>query len=264
MRKTVLITGATDGIGLVTAQQLAKQDHNLLIHGRNPAKVNDVVEQVSGLGDGSVTPYVADLSDLAQVRAFAQTLIDQKVSLDAVINNAGVFSTANVTSVDGLDVRFAVNTIAPYLLTTMLLPHLDKQARVVNLSSAAQAPVDLAALTGAPKLGDNAAYAQSKLALTMWNAHLGQQHADGPVLVSVNPKSLLASKMVKDAYGIAGSDITVGADILIRAALSDEFADAHGKYFDNDIGRFAPPHPDAENAAKNQQLVEAIDRYLAQ
>ncbi|CAH1531441.1 hypothetical protein THZG08_40079 [Vibrio owensii] len=83
------------------------------------------------------------------------------------------------------------------------------------------------------------------------------------MVVSVNPKSFLGSKMVKDAYGIAGNDISLGADILIRAALSDEFAQAHGSYFDNDIEAFAAPHRDALNDTKSQQVVDAIETVIA-
>ena len=83
------------------------------------------------------------------------------------------------------------------------------------------------------------------------------------MIVAVNPGSLLASKMVKDAYGVAGSDLGIGADILVRAALSDQFANASGCYFDNDHGQFASPHSDALNAEKNAILVEAIGALLS-
>ena len=160
--------------------------------------------------------------------------------------------------------RFAVNTVAPYMLTKELLPLLGNTGRVVNLSSAAQAPVSIEALMGDKPLSDGEAYAQSKLALTMWSRVMGLQLKNvGPMVVSVNPKSFLGSKMVKDAYGIAGNDISLGADILIRAALSDEFAQAHGSYFDNDIEAFAAPHRDALNDTKSQQVVDAIEAVIA-
>ena len=84
------------------------------------------------------------------------------------------------------------------------------------------------------------------------------------MVIAVNPASFLASKMVKDAYGVDGNDLRVGADILVRAALSDEFANASGRYFDNDQRRFAAPHPDALVAAKNEQVVQGIDATLAE
>ncbi|MEO0949637.1 MAG: oxidoreductase, partial [Cyanobacteria bacterium J06641_5] len=131
-------------------------------------------------------------------------------------------------------------------------------------SSAAQSPVNLEALAGRVQLADGAAYAQSKLALTMWSRILGLSlQEDGPAIVAVNPGSLLGSKMVKEAFGMAGGDLRIGAEILTRAALSDEFAAASGQYFDNDSGRFASPHPDALDPQKSQAVLRAIEATLA-
>ncbi len=166
---------------------------------------------------------------------------------------------------DGLDVRFAVNTIAPYLLTKKLLPLLDASGRVINLSSAAQFPVDPAALAGKAELSDGAAYAESKLALTMWSRHMALSlKNDGPSIIAVNPKSMLGTKMVKQAYGVAGGDLRIGAEILTRATLSDEFEGVSGQYFDNDIGQFASPHPDALNPQKCEEIVRVIEEILTQ
>ena len=183
--------------------------------------------------------------------------------LDVLINNAGVFRAPETVSPDGLDVRFAVNAIAPYLLTQRLLPLLAASGRVINLSSAAQSPVDPEALVGRPKLDDMAAYAQSKLALTMWSRALALSlKPGGPVVVAVNPGSMLGSKMVKEAFGVTGKDIRIGADILVRAALADEFAKASGQYFDNDAGRFAAPHPDALDPLKSAEVARLIEALL--
>ncbi len=265
MRKTMLITGATDGIGLETAKTLVSQGHHVLLHGRNPDKLAAVEKELAALpGGGRVESLVADFSRMAEVEALAKTLLDRQVRLDVLINNAGVYKAPDTVTADGLDVRFAVNTIAPYLLTQRLLPLLAPSGRVVNLSSAAQAPVDTAALAGGVRLADGAAYAQSKLAITMWSRNLALWfNGRGPVIVAVNPGSLLTSKMVKQAFGVDGADIRIGADILVRAALGDEFAAASGQYFDNDAGRFADPHPDALDAHKTRAVVDAIENVLA-
>ena len=157
-----------------------------------------------------------------------------------------------------------MNTIAPYLLTQRLLPLLGKSARVVNLSSAAQSPVVPKAFTGQVSLSDSVACAQSKLAITMWSRSMALWlKDDGPAVIAVNPGSLLGSKMVKEAYGVAGNDIGIGAEILCRAAMSDEFATATGQYFDNDSGEFASPHPDALDPKKIREIVDAIESLLA-
>ncbi len=266
MGKTILLTGATDGIGLETAKRLVQAGHQVLIHGRSPAKLEATERALSALpGDGRVESYLADLSRMADVEALAKAIADKHDHLDVLINNAGILKTPEPITQDGLDVRFVVNTLAPYLLTQRLLPLLGAEGRVINVSSAAQAPVDIEALAGKGRLADMAAYAQSKLAITMWSREMGLARKEsGPAFIAVNPGSLLASKMVKEGFGVAGADIGIGADILIRAALTDEFADASGQYYDNDNRRFADPHPDALDARKSQDVVGAIEAALAE
>ncbi len=260
---TILITGSTDGIGLETAKNLAELGHQIILHGRNPVKLGAAADMVAAAKADSVAATVqADLTSFDEINTMIKVLADH--DLDVVINNAGVLRTAKPITDDRLDSRFVVNTIAPYLLTRQLLTQLPVDGRVVNLSSAAQAPVDLEALAGKRHVGDQSAYAQSKLALTMWSKHLADElGSDGPVVVAVNPGSLLATNMVREGFGIAGSDIGIGVDILTRAAVSDEFADASGRYFDNDAHRFANPHPDALDPAKNAAVVAAIEAILS-
>jgi NAD(P)-dependent dehydrogenase (short-subunit alcohol dehydrogenase family) len=202
--------------------------------------------------------YSADLSDLGEVHALAAAIREKHGALDVVINNAGVLKTKKTVTAEGYDMRFMVNTFAPYLLTKELLPIIAKGGRVVNLSSAAQASVDLEALHGRKRLSDMDAYAQSKLAITLWTSEFAKQFPDGPLFVAVNPGSLLASKMVKEGFGVAGNDLNIGADILREAALGQSFANANGKYFDNDSGAFANPHSAALDAGHSAKVMQAI------
>lgn len=264
--KKILLTGATDGIGLETAKMLAARGHHLLLHGRNPEKLARTVEILATIrGAGKMETFTADLSRLADVKAFAQAIADKHSSLDVLINNAGVLKSPENTTVDGFDIRFVVNTFAPYLLAKRLLPLFSSSGRILNLSSAAQSPVNLDALTAdGGQLGDGAAYAQSKLAITMWSFQLARQLGTaGPAVIAVNPGSLLASKMVKEAYGVAGADLSIGARILTRLALDEEYANASGQYFDNDSGNFAAPHRDALDRHKTDELVRILDDLLA-
>ncbi|MGH1348015.1 MAG: SDR family NAD(P)-dependent oxidoreductase [Nannocystales bacterium] len=264
MKKTILLTGATDGIGLQTARMLAADGHHLLLHGRNPDKLAKVVADLAEVpGAEAAESYVADLSNLEAVEAMAKAVIDKHQQLDVLINNAGVLKAPSTTTAAGLDLRFVVNTLAPYLLTRRLLGLMNGRARVVNLSSAAQAPVSLEAMAGRGSLTDMEAYAQSKLAITMWSRQLADELGpEGPVVVAVNPASLLGTKMVKSGFGVDGNDISIGADILVRASLSDEFSDVSGKYYDNDAKRFGPPHPDALDAGKRAEVVRVIEGLL--
>jgi NAD(P)-dependent dehydrogenase (short-subunit alcohol dehydrogenase family) len=265
MQKTILLTGSTDGIGLESARMLVPKGHHLLLHGRDGAKLEAVRQSLAGLqGAGRVESYVADLSRMADVAELAEAVAEKHAKLDVLINNAGVFVTPDSMSREGLDVRFAVNTVAPYLLTRRLLPLLGPSGRVVNLSSAAQSPVDPEAFFGRANLPDLAAYAQSKLALTIWSRSMALSLKDeGPAIVAVNPGSMLGSKMVKEAFGVAGGDLRIGAEIVCRAALSDEFAAASGRYYDNDAGQFGSPHPDALDPGKSAEIVGLIERVLA-
>ncbi len=258
MSKTILITGSTDGIGLLTAKTLASMGHNVLLHGRSAKKLDAAANEVSG----NAGTYAADLSHMDQVHALAAAIQQQHNHLDAVINNAGVLNVSETQTSDGYDVRFMVNTFAPYVLTRALLPILKPQSRIVNLSSAAQAPVDLDVLHGRKHVDDMAAYAQSKLAITIWSQELARELSDGPVVVAVNPGSLLASKMVKDGFGVEGKDLQIGANILCDAAVGDTFADATGKYFDNDSGTFSKPHGAGLNVSHCAEVMKGIEAVI--
>ena len=262
--KVILLTGATDGIGLETAKQLTSQGHKVLLHGRNPSKLQKVAHE---LGVPTAQTFVADLSDPSQVFTMAKDVQEKHPTIHVLINNAGIFKTSPTTTSIRLDVRMAVNTLAPYILTKQLLvSNIPKHGRVVNVSSAAQSPLNpsQAFSTTAPKImNDNQAYAQSKLALIMWSNALAAKHPDH-IIVSVNPASFLGSKMVHQAYGVSGKDLSIGADILVKAATGQEFAHSSGNYFDNDRGVFSYPHPDAMDAAKNQQVVDAMEQLLVQ
>lgn len=194
MSKTILITGSTDGIGLETAKRLLTKGHHILLHGRNADKLNKIWLQLSEFG--TVEKYIADLSDLRSVKELTSTIIQKHSSLDIIINNAGILKTKQTKTASGHDIRFMVNAIAPYLLTKALLPLLSSDGRVINLSSAAQATVDLNALKGSmDQIEDMNAYSQSKLAITMWSYAMAcSLGAKGPMIIAVNPGSLLGSK----------------------------------------------------------------------
>jgi NAD(P)-dependent dehydrogenase (short-subunit alcohol dehydrogenase family) len=260
MSKVILITGATDGIGFAVAKKLVSLGHKLLIHGRNPEKLEKVCSELLSIRASSVIgKYISDLSDLKSVDKMAVSILAEHKQLDAIINNAGIFKTENPITKDELDIRYVVNVFAPYHLSHKLLSLLPSNGRIINVSSAAQATVNLDALKGREPLDDYEAYAQSKLAITMWSSHLANSlGSDGPQVISVNPGSLLASKMVKEGFGMEGKDINIGADILASLAVEDKYKESTGKYFDNDAGVFAPPHSDGLDSEKVKRVVEAI------
>lgn len=262
MIKTILITGATDGIGLETAKMLAKLGHHIILHGRNPDKLKASKDIVSKhANNAKIDSVIADLSHLDDVKSCADQIKANYETLDILINNAGILKTPNTITSDGFDIRIMVNAIAPYLLTQELLPIIPKDGRIINVASAAQAPVDHDALTGnKTDLQDMNAYAQSKLAIIMWSYSMA--HRIEQTIIPVNPGSLLASKMVKEGFGIPGSDLSKGAEILTNLSLEDIATDKFGQYYDNDNRCFADPHPDALDIDKCQKIEDSIKRIL--
>lgn len=264
MKKKILITGSTDGIGLKAAEKLVSLGHHVLIHGRNQKKLNAAETSLKVINKGRVESFTADLSNMYEVRELAKEISEKHKNLDVLINNAGVLKVPNPKTKEGLDLRFVVNTIAPYLLTKELLPLLNSNSRVVNVSSAAHAPVQMKALFGQTDLEEYEAYAQSKLAITMWSRYLAIEFKKngGPIIIAVNPGSLLASKMVKEGFGIDGKDLSIGANILTSLALDEEHKTASGKYYDNDAEEFNTHHPDVLDEHKSTKLVETIEQIL--
>lgn len=264
MSKTILITGSTDGIGKLAALQLAQAGHTVHVHGRNPAKVSALVDELHGLSSASEQSigFVSDFSDMAAVRRMGEEVAKQLPKLNVLINNAGVLSSPNIMTVDGFDIRFAVNYFAPYLLTHAVLPLLKAthQARIINLSSAAQMTISDEALAGRKIFVDDLpAYAQSKLALTMWSFALAKQHSDLNVIV-VNPGSKLNTRMVQEAFGQHSSPASKGSDILQALATDEAYLKASGQYFDNDKGDFSQAHADAYR----DDLIEALMQQTKQ
>ena len=266
MDHTILITGSTDGVGKLTASKLAKEGYTVIVHGRNPQKLADVVEEIkASTGNEKVLGFVADFSDLAAVQQMAVQVREKIAGLDVLINNAGVFNTSSAQNEDGWDMRFVVNYFAPYLLTNALLPVLKSSAdaRIINLSSAAQEQIDYDLMQGKKKVAsERNAYGQSKLAILMWSFHLSTQHDDITV-IPVNPGSLLDTNMVREAYGKFWSKPDKGANIVFDLATAPKYKGVSGQYFDNDQGSFGPAHPDAYKDAEIQKLLAATEALLS-
>ena len=139
-KKIILVTGASSGIGRVTALELARQGHTLIIHGRNEQKTREVLDEIiAATGNEDVRMLTADLSLMAEVKAFADKVAQMYDHLDVLINNAGgQFGEMRQATSEGHERTFAINTLAPFLLTRLLMPLLEKSksARVVTVSSA--------------------------------------------------------------------------------------------------------------------------------
>ncbi|MEL6254909.1 MAG: SDR family NAD(P)-dependent oxidoreductase [Bacteroidota bacterium] len=264
MKKHILITGSTDGIGKLAAQKLALEGHHLYLHGRNAEKLGAVIEEIKVKSQNqSIKGFVGDFSKLDDVRKMADHIKEEVPELDVLINNAGIYNSPSLLNKEGLDIRYVVNYLAPYVLTNAILPILKKNngSRIINLGSAAQAPVVFEVLKGERKLPERATYAQSKLALTMWSFYLAQKEPELSV-IALNPGSLLNTNMVREAFGHHWSPADKGGNIIYDLAVSEKYAGISGKYFDNDNGGFGTAHADAYNENAIEALIKITESLI--
>jgi NAD(P)-dependent dehydrogenase (short-subunit alcohol dehydrogenase family) len=199
--KTVLITGGTGGIGKATAGGLARLGARVAITGRDPARAEAAAADIrAASGNPAVDAYTADLSDQAQVRRLAAEVLDAYPRLDVLVNNAGGFWNTRHVTADGLEHTFAVNHLAPFLLTHLLLDRLTASApaRIVTVSSGAQAMgrIDFDDLQGERSYSGQRAYNQSKLANVMFTYELARRLEGTGVAATV-----LHPGVVRTAFG---------------------------------------------------------------
>jgi NAD(P)-dependent dehydrogenase (short-subunit alcohol dehydrogenase family) len=238
--KTILITGATDGLGRATASRLAAGGARVLVHGRDRDKAQAASQAIAAeTGSGRLRPYGADLASLAEVRRLAGELDQEEDRIDVLVNNAGVGGVqSRRESTDGYELNFAVNYLAPFLLTNLLLNRLQRSApaRIVNVSSVGQAALDFDHLQLERDYEAFRAYAQSKLAQIMFTFELAQRlRADDVQGVTVNalhPASLMDTKMVRNYFGRPRSSIRDGVEPLLRLVLDPRLDGVSGRYFD--------------------------------
>ena len=179
--QVILITGATDGIGRITAERLARKGASVLVHGRNLERCQSTVRHIrESTKNEKLKSYVADFSSLSEVRGMAEKVAKDHAKLHVLINNAGVGPPnpvdKNALSQDGYEICFAVNYLAPFLLTHLLMPLLKRSvpSRIVNVSSAAQEPIDFDLIPERSE-GPWEAYGQSKLALIMFTFDIAEE-----------------------------------------------------------------------------------------
>lgn len=264
MKKTIVITGSTDGIGKLTAKKLAKEGHTIYLHGRSAEKLSATITKIKEVSDNeNVQGFIADFSNLKSAKKMAEEIKKKLSKIDVLINNAGIYNSKELQNQDGLDMRMLVNYLSPYKLTNEILPVLKKgtNTRIINLSSAAQASISEAVLKGNQSSTERQTYAQSKLALLMWSFYLAKKETELQV-VAVNPGSLLNTKMVKQAFGEHWSSADKGANILYDLAVSEEYKNVSGKYFDNDKGAFSEAHQDAYKKDKIDSLIKTTNEIL--
>jgi NAD(P)-dependent dehydrogenase (short-subunit alcohol dehydrogenase family) len=295
--KTILITGSTDGVGKLVARQLAEAGARVLLHGRSAEKGEQTLREIreaigSGSGSGrggepQLEYFLGDLASLDEVRRLAETIRKRHDRIDVLINNAGIGRGprergGRETSVDGYELRFAVNYLAPFLLTHLLLPAIisagsthstgstgstgsnAEPARIVNVSSIGQAPIDFDNVMLEREYDGFRAYQQSKLAQIMFTIDLAAQLTSRQANVTVNalhPSSLMPTKMVIEALGNQFmSTLEDGAHAIIYVATSPDLSRTTGAYFDRT--RRVRALDQAYDAAARQKLWDLSMRLV--
>ncbi len=245
--RTVLVTGATNGIGLATAEALARLGAHVGVVGRDPERTEAVVARLRAAApEGSLDGHVADLADLGQVRRLADEVTAAYPRLDVLLNNAGgIWATRRVT-VDGFEHTFAVNHLAPFLLTNLLLPRLREStpARVVTVSSAVHAlgRIDFDDLGGANGYSGQRAYNQSKLANLLFTAELARRTAGQGITANALHPGVVRSRFAAEDPSLVMRFALPLVRPLMRSperaattsvylASSPEVADVTGAYF---------------------------------
>jgi NAD(P)-dependent dehydrogenase (short-subunit alcohol dehydrogenase family) len=236
--KIALITGSTDGVGRLVARRLGEAGMEILVHGRDAARGAAVVSEIKASG-GKAQFFAADLSSLDEVRGLADAVSHHAPRLELLINNAGIGSggpgAGRLVNAAGCEMRFAVNYLAGFLLTSLLLPRLKASApaRIVNVASAGQQAIDFADVMLSRGYSGSRAYMQSKLAQILFTVDLADALKGAGVTVnSLHPASYMATTMVREAGVSPWSTVEEGAAAILNLAISPDLAGRSGLYFD--------------------------------
>jgi NAD(P)-dependent dehydrogenase (short-subunit alcohol dehydrogenase family) len=238
--KTVMITGSTSGMGKYIAVELARRGATLLLHGREDIKLARVVAEIRAkTGNERLRIHTANFLSLRQVDEMASHILREEPRLDVLINNAGIGAGTPLSkrevSEDGYESRFAVNYLAPFLLTRRLLPLLKKSApaRVVNVASAGQQPIDFSDVMLERHFSKMQAYMQSKLAMIMMTFDMAAElDGTGVTVNALHPATFMNTKMVRESLIPPINSVRAGAEPTIRLAVASEVEGVTGEYFD--------------------------------
>jgi NAD(P)-dependent dehydrogenase (short-subunit alcohol dehydrogenase family) len=232
---TALVTGATDGLGREVARQLAALGAFVIVHGRSIERGEALVRSIADNGPGDAVFYAADFASLAAVRAFADRVLGQHTRLDLLVNNAAAVSSPDrQVSADGYELSFAVNYLAHVLLTHRLLPLLTSSApaRIVNVASMGQTPIDFDDLMMERGYEPFDAYRRSKLAQIMFTMDLAEELDPAVVTVnSLHPARAMNTSRVLNGGFQPLSTVEQGAEATMQLAVSPELRGVTGRYY---------------------------------
>jgi NAD(P)-dependent dehydrogenase (short-subunit alcohol dehydrogenase family) len=258
---TALVTGATDGLGRGVATELARRGARVLVHGRNPERAADAVARIEAeTGNDRVEIHLADFASLAEVRDLAEAILETAPEIDLLVNNAGIGSglpesRERQESLDGNELRFQVNYLAGFVLTERLLGALRAPARVVQVSSLGQAPIDFDDPMLTRSYDGVRAYSQSKLAQIMYANDLAERFDLAELAAnSLHPATFMPTKMVLEERGAAVDTLELGIKSTLRLAIDPGLEGLTGRFYDR--LEESAPHPQALDPAARARLRE--------
>ncbi|MGH8883545.1 MAG: SDR family NAD(P)-dependent oxidoreductase, partial [Stackebrandtia sp.] len=257
--RTVLITGATDGLGRELAVRLGAAGARLILHGRNADRAAAVAAEVTVAGGHAPQIILADLSRLAEVETLADEIISRTSRLDVLVNNAGTSGRPDgrrELSADGNELLWAVNHLAPYRLTRRLLPLLraSAPARVVNVASAGQQEIDLDDPNPEHGYDVYTAYCHAKLAMIMATIEYAEElDGTGVTVNALHPATFMATTMVRKSGVTPISTVAEGADATLRLICDPGLSQTTGRYFNG--ARQSHPHPQADDPGLRRHLL---------
>jgi NAD(P)-dependent dehydrogenase (short-subunit alcohol dehydrogenase family) len=258
--KTALVTGSTSGLGEVLARRLGAMGAIVIVHGLNEERGRQIAAEITKAGPGRAVYYPGDFSSLEQVRALAARIRANHPKLQLLINNAGILGASNAPrreSADGNELVFQVNYLAPFLLTRELLPLLESSApaRIVNVASIGQRPINFDDIMMHNDYQAMAAYSQSKLADIMFTISLSGMLDPARVTVNaLHPATLMDTPMVATLGRKPMSTVQDGADAVMQLAVGTALTGRSGLYYDQmHEGR---ANEQAYDAAARQRLWE--------
>ena len=265
---TALVTGSTDGLGRSVATELAGRGLTVLVHGRDPDRGARTIEEIrKQTGNDRVRLHLANLASLAEVRDLADAVAESAPRLDVLVNNAGIGTglpegRERQESLDGIELRFAVNYLAGFLLTERLLEVLraSAPARVVNVSSLGQAPIDFDDPMLEHSYDGVQAYCQSKLAQVMHAIDLSERFDPAELTAnSLHPATYMPTKIVLSERGQALESLELGTSAVVRLAIDPELEGESGRFFDRlEEGAAHPQAYDADARGRLRDLSEEL------